>query len=52
MGPFTAEGNPPTQESDHPPKTPPSTPPLPTPKVNLKDLKLTYPPLRKEDLRP
>ena len=36
-----AEGNPPTQESDHPPKTPPSTPPVPTPEVNLKDLKST-----------
>ena len=26
-----AEGNPPKQESDHPPKTPPKTPPVPTP---------------------
>ena len=26
-----AEGIPPKQESDHPPKTPPSTPPVPTP---------------------
>ena len=26
-----AEGNPPKQGSDHPPKTPPSTPPVPTP---------------------
>ena len=33
------EGNPPKQESDHPPKTPPNTPPVPTPEVNLKDLK-------------
>ena len=35
-----AEGDPPKQESDHPPKTPPSTPPVPTLKVNLKGLKL------------
>ena len=35
-----AEGNPPKQESDHPPKTPPNTPPVPTPEVNLKSLKL------------
>ena len=34
-----AEGIPPKQESDHPPKTPPNTPPVPTPKVNLKGLK-------------
>ena len=34
-----AEGIPPKQESDHPPKTPPSTPPVPTPEVNLKHLK-------------
>ena len=34
-----AEGIPPKQESDHPLKTPPSTSPVPTPKVNLKDLK-------------
>ena len=34
-----AEGDPPTQESDHLPKTPPRTPPVPTSKVNLKDLK-------------
>ena len=26
-----AEGDPPTQKSDHPPKTPPRTPPVPTP---------------------
>ena len=35
-----AEGDPPKQESDDPPKTPPSTPPVPTPEVNLKGLKL------------
>ena len=35
-----AEGIPPKQESDHPPKTPPKTPPVPTPRVNLKSLKL------------
>ena len=34
------EGNPPKQESDHPPNTPSNTPPVPTPKVNLKGLKL------------
>ena len=34
------EGDPPKQESDHPPKTPPNTQPVPTPKVNLKGLKL------------
>ena len=36
-----AEGNLPTQESDHPQKIPPSTPPVSTPEVNLKDLKST-----------
>ena len=34
------EGDPPKQESDHPPITPPRTPPVPTHKVNLKGLKL------------
>ena len=36
----SAEGNPPKQISDHPPKTPPKTSPVPTPEVNLKSLKL------------
>ena len=36
-----AEGIPPKQESDHPPKTPLKTPPVPTPpEVNLKSLRL------------
>ena len=34
------EGDPPKQEGDYPPRTPPKTPPVPTPKVNLKGLKL------------
>ena len=34
------EGDPPKQEGDHSPRTLPKTPPVPTPKVNLKGLKL------------
>ena len=46
-----AEGNPPTQESDHPPKTPPSTPPVPTPRGKSERLEVNLTPLQKRRLK-
>ena len=46
-----AEGNPPTQESDHPPKTPPSTPPVPTPQSKSEKLEAKLTPLQKRRLK-
>ena len=45
-----AEGDPPKQESDHPPKTPPSTPPLPTPQGKPERLEAKLIPLQKRRL--
>ena len=41
------EGNPPKQESDHPPKTPPNTPPVPTPRGKSERLEAKLTPLQK-----
>ena len=45
-----AEGDPPKQESEHPPKTPPSTPPVPTPQGKPKRLEAKLTPLQKRRL--
>ena len=42
-----AEGNPPKQESDHPPKIPPKTPPVPTPRSKSEKLEAKLTPLQK-----
>ena len=46
-----AEGDPPKQESDHPPKTPPKTPPLPIPQSKSKKLEAKLTPLQKRRLK-
>ena len=46
-----AEGIPPKQESDHPPKTPPKTPPVPTPQSKPKKLEAKLTPLQKRRLK-
>ena len=46
-----AEGNPPKQESDHPPKTPPKTPPVPTPQSRSEKLEAKLTPLQKRRLK-
>ena len=46
-----AEGNPPKQESDHPPKTPPKTPPVPTPQSKSEKLEAKLTPLQKRRLK-
>ena len=46
-----AEGIPPKQESDHPPKTPPSTPPVPTPGGKSERLEVKLTPLQKRRLK-
>ena len=45
------EGNPPKQESDHPPKTPPNTPPVPTPRGKSERLEAKLIPLQKRRLK-
>ena len=42
------EGNPPKQESDHPPRTPPKTPPVPTPQGKSERLEAKLTPLQKK----
>ena len=42
-----AEGIPPKQDSDHPPKTPPKTPPVPTPQSKPEKLEAKLTPLQK-----
>ena len=46
-----AQGDPPKQESDHPPKTPPSTPPVPTPRGKPERLEAKLTPLQKRRLK-
>ena len=46
-----AEGDPPNQESDHPPKIPPSTPPVPTPQGKSKRLEAKLTPFQKRRLK-
>ena len=46
-----AEGDPPKQESDHPPKTPPRTPPVPTPQGKSERLEAKLTPLQKRRLK-
>ena len=46
-----AEGIPPKQESDHPPKTPPKTPPVPTPRSKPEKLEAKLTPLQKRRLK-
>ena len=46
-----AEGNPPKQESDHPPKTPLKTPPVPTPQSKSEKLEAKLIPLQKRRLK-
>ena len=46
-----AEGDPPTQEGDHPPKTPPKTPPVPTPRGKSERLEAKLTPLQKRRLK-
>ena len=46
-----AEGIPPKQESDHPPKTPPKTPPIPTPRSKPEKLEAKLTPLQKRRLK-
>ena len=46
-----AEGIPPKQESDHPPKTPPTTPPIPTPQGKSERLEVKLNPLQKRRLK-
>ena len=46
-----AEGIPPKQESDHPPKTPPKTPPVPTPQSKPEKLEAKLTPLQKRRLK-
>ena len=46
-----AKGNPPKQESDHPPKTPPKTPPLPIPQSKSEKLEAKLTPLQKRRLK-
>ena len=46
-----AEGDPPTQESDHPPKTPPRTPLVPTPQGKSERLEAKLTPLQKRRLK-
>ena len=46
-----AEGTPPKQESDHPPKTPPKTPPIPTPQSKPEKLEAKLTPLQKRRLK-
>ena len=46
-----AEGIPPKQESDHPPKTPPNTPPIPTPQSKPEKLEAKLTPLQKRRLK-
>ena len=46
-----AEGIPPKQESDHPPKTPPKTPPVPTPRSKPEELEAKLTPLQKRRLK-
>ena len=45
------EGNPPKQESDHPPKTPPNTLPVPTPQGKSERLEAKLTPLQKRRLK-
>ena len=45
------EGNPPKQESNHPPKTPPNTPPVPTPRGKSERLEAKLTPLQKRRLK-
>ena len=45
------EGNPPKQESDHPPRTLPNTPPVPTPKGKSERLEVKLTPLQKRRLK-
>ena len=46
-----AEGIPPKQESDHPPRTPPKTPPIPTPQSKPEKLEAKLTPLQKRRLK-
>ena len=46
-----AEGIPPKQESDHPPKTPPKTPPVTTPQGKSERLEAKLTPLQKRRLK-
>ena len=46
-----AEGDPPKQESDHPPKTPPKTPPVPIPLSKSEKLEAKLTPLQKRRLK-
>ena len=46
-----AEGIPPRQESDYPPKTPPKTPPVPTPRSKPEKLEAKLTPLQKRRLK-
>ena len=46
-----AEGIPPKQESDHPPKTPPKPPPVPTPQSKPEKLEAKLTPLQKRRLK-
>ena len=46
-----AEGIPPKQESDHPPKTPPKTPPVPTPQSKPEKLEAKLTSLQKRRLK-
>ena len=46
-----AEGDPPKQKSDHPPKTPPKTPPVPTPRGKSERLEAKLTPLQKRRLK-
>ena len=45
------EGDPPIQESDHPPKTPPKTPPGPTPQSKSERLEAKLTPFQKRRLK-
>ena len=46
-----AEGIPPEQESDHPPKTPPKSLPVPTPRSKPEKLEAKLTPLQKRRLK-
>ena len=46
-----AEGIPPKQDSDHPPKTPPKSPPVPTPQNKPEKLEAKLTPIQKRRLK-